>query len=270
MMYVDDTPNTLEVPDVFNKIDVLDVTDVNDASYALDVSDVLDESDIFSVTNALDVSDIVSAADIHNVTDIMEATDTNDVIDVSKVLDVTDITVNVSDDSYDLSSTSDISKITTTEEVLKVHHQVDMEYDANGSPVLSSGPTPCPSRPPRKPPYFKQCGSTNLHDMSPFEFIQAHFHEVEAVVVPDADITDDRNHSDGDLYDASYEIDPFDIDTLGGTIQAYACMDEKVRMPKDKWFGQDQKTKDLWDQIDDKYRSAILGYTKSSIFSFIL
>jgi hypothetical protein len=35
-------------------------------------------------------------------------------------------------------------------------------------------------------------------------------------------------------------------------------------MPKDKWFGLDQKTKDLWDQIDDKYKSVILGYTKSS------
>jgi hypothetical protein len=36
-------------------------------------------------------------------------------------------------------------------------------------------------------------------------------------------------------------------------------------MPKDKWFGLDQKTKDLWDKIDDKYKSIILGYTKSPI-----
>jgi hypothetical protein len=34
-------------------------------------------------------------------------------------------------------------------------------------------------------------------------------------------------------------------------------------MPKDKWFGLDKKTKDLWDKIDDKYKSIILGYTKS-------
>jgi hypothetical protein len=34
-------------------------------------------------------------------------------------------------------------------------------------------------------------------------------------------------------------------------------------MPKDKWLGLDQKTKDLWDKIDDKYKSIILGYTKS-------
>jgi hypothetical protein len=39
---------------------------------------------------------------------------------------------------------------------------------------------------------------------------------------------------------------------------------DKVCMPKDKSFGLDQKTKDLWDQIDDKYKSAILGYAKSS------
>jgi hypothetical protein len=32
-------------------------------------------------------------------------------------------------------------------------------------------------------------------------------------------------------------------------------------MPKEKWFCIDQK---LWDQIDDKYKSVILGYTKSS------
>jgi hypothetical protein len=40
-------------------------------------------------------------------------------------------------------------------------------------------------------------------------------------------------------------------------------MGEKVHMPKDKWFGLDQNTKDLWGQIDDKYRSVILDYNKS-------
>jgi hypothetical protein len=74
-----------------------------------------------------------------------------------------------------------------------------------------------------------------------------------------------------DTYDTSYEMDPFDIDTPVDTIQAFASKftprhgaSDKVRMPKDKCFGLDQKTKDLWDQIDDKYKSAILGYTKSS------
>jgi hypothetical protein len=64
---------------------------------------------------------------------------------------------------------------------------------------------------------------------------------------------------------------PFDIDNPVDTIQAYASkftsrpsLTEKVRMPKDKWFDFDQKTKDLWDQIDDKYKYVVLGYTKSS------
>jgi hypothetical protein len=81
----------------------------------------------------------------------------------------------------------------------------------------------------------------------------------------------DLTHEEDDLYDASYEMDLFDIDTPVDTIQVYASKftyrpssAKKVRMPKDKWFGLDQKTKDLWDQIDDKYKSVILGYTKSS------
>jgi hypothetical protein len=63
----------------------------------------------------------------------------------------------------------------------------------------------------------------------------------------------------------------FDIDTQVDTIQAFASkftprpgMNKRIRMPKDKWFGLDQKAKDLWDQIDDKYKSVILGYNKSS------
>jgi hypothetical protein len=57
-------------------------------------------------------------------------------------------------------------------------------------------------------------------------------------------------------------MDPFDIDKPVDTIQAFASnftpcsgMKDKVRMPKDNWFGIDQKTKDLWDQIDGKYKS---------------
>jgi hypothetical protein len=50
--------------------------------------------------------------------------------------------------------------------------------------------------------------------MPPYQFLQAHVHEVETVVVPDDDITDDLNHGDDDLYDASYEMDPFDINIL--------------------------------------------------------
>jgi hypothetical protein len=36
-------------------------------------------------------------------------------------------------------------------------------------------------------------------------------------------------------------------------------------MPKDKWFGLYQKTKELWDPIDDKYKSVISGFTKPTI-----
>jgi hypothetical protein len=52
------------------------------------------------------------------------------------------------------------------------------------------------------------------------------------------------------LYDASNEMDPFDIDTPFDTTQAFNSkftpqpgMKDKVRMPKDKWFVIDQKTK---------------------------
>jgi hypothetical protein len=82
------------------------------------------------------------------------------------------------------------------------------------------------------------------------------------VVVPDNDITDELNHGVDELCEASYEMDPFDIDTPVGTIQAYACLNENVPMPMDKWFGLNHKTKDLRDQIDDKYNSVKLGYTK--------
>jgi hypothetical protein len=125
MMYIDDEPNFLDVSEFLNEIDVLDVTDVYDAPNYLNVSDVLDVYDIFSVTDDLNVSDIFSVTNVLDVTDIIEATYSNNIIDVTKVLDVTD-----------LSSTSDISRATTTEEVLKVYHHIDIKYRANGSPLL--------------------------------------------------------------------------------------------------------------------------------------
>jgi hypothetical protein len=107
--------------------------------------------------------------------------------------------------------------------------------------------------------------------MSPYESVQAHVHEVEIMVVSDDDSTDDLNHDDDDLYDASYEMDPFNIDTPVDNIQAASSkftpclgMSDKVHMPKDKWFGLSQKTKELWDQIDVNDKLVILGYTKSS------
>ena len=58
-----------------------------------------------------------------------------------------------------------------------------------------------------------------LHDMSPYESLNAHVHEVEPMVVSDDDSTDDLNHDDDD---ASYELDPFNIDTPVDNIQAVA------------------------------------------------
>jgi hypothetical protein len=141
-----------------------------------------------------------------------------------------------------------------------------MEYDANGSPVLSSGLTPCPSR----PPHSKQRGNTNIHDMSPYEFVQAHVYEEETVVVLDDDITDGPNHDDDDLYDPSYDMDPFNISTSVDTIQTHVSksmpcpvsMNEKACENQDKWFKINYKTKDLRNQIDDKYKSVKLSYTR--------
>jgi hypothetical protein len=98
--------------------------------------------------------------------------------------------------------------------------------------------------------------------MSPYEAPQAHVHEVEPVVVSDDDISDELNHSDDDLYDVSYEMDPFDIDTPVGIIQDDVSkyiprpnMNEIACVPQNKWFGLNQKTKDFRDKIDDKYKS---------------
>jgi hypothetical protein len=92
---------------------------------------------------------------------------------------------------------------------------------------------------------------TNLHDMSPYEFVQAHVHVSETMVVPYDDNTDDRKHDNNDLYDASYDMDPFDIGSAVGTIQAYTFMDEKGSVFKDKWSSLNQKTKKLWGKTDD-------------------
>jgi hypothetical protein len=73
----------------------------------------------------------------------------------------------------------------------------------------------------------------------------------------------------------SYNADPFDIDAPVDTIEAFVSksypttsskrhFNDRVQRPKDKWFNLDQMTNDLWDQIDDKYKSDILGYMKSS------
>jgi hypothetical protein len=105
------------------------------------------------------------------------------------IKDVTAIT----DVSYDLSSTSDISQVTTTEEVLMLHHYVNTEYNANDPVILSSSSYPFPSTPLSKPPYPNQRRQMNLHDISAYNLIQAHVYELETEAVPDDTITDDSS-----------------------------------------------------------------------------
>jgi hypothetical protein len=105
----------------------------------------------------------------------------SNVIDVTTVQDVTAIT----DASYVLSATSDISQVTTTGEVLMVHHNMDTEYDANDPVLILSSSTSSPRTLPSKPPYPIECHLMKLQGMSTCDFIQAHVHELETEAVPE-------------------------------------------------------------------------------------
>jgi hypothetical protein len=82
------------------------------------------------------------------------------------------------------------------------------------------------------------------------------------------------DHDDDDNYEESYDDDPFDLYTQVDTLQAFASkftprkgpgnFNDRVHTPKDKWFGLNQKTKEIWNQIDDKYRSVFVGFTSIS------
>jgi hypothetical protein len=96
--------------------------------------------------------------------------------------------------------------------LLKVHTKKDLDYEAYSSLLLSTASD-----------YDSKHGVSKVKR-------QVYAHDLE--------------HDEADLYDASYEMDPFDIDTPLDTIQAFASkftphpgMKVKVRMPKDKWFG---------------------------------
>jgi hypothetical protein len=89
----------------------------------------LDMMYVDDAPNLLDVPDVLNVIDVLDVTD---ATDETNILDTTNVPDVT----NISDDSSDLSSTSDISQVRITEEMLVVHHYVDMEYDTNDTTVI--------------------------------------------------------------------------------------------------------------------------------------
>jgi hypothetical protein len=81
------------------------------------------------------------------------------------------------------------------------------------------------------------------------------------------DIQDDMNENEFH----SNEDTTFDIDCPVSTIQAFATNfrpqnqrkpnTSKVRMASSKWFGLDASSKAIWDQLDDKAKSIILGYT---------
>jgi hypothetical protein len=70
------------------------------------------------------------------------------------------------------------------------------------------------------------------------------------------------------------EYKPFDINAPVDKIQAFTlnCRptsntsdnSNRVRMPKDRWISLDDKTKAIWDSIEDKFKNIILGYTTSS------
>jgi hypothetical protein len=85
----------------------------------------------------------------------------------------------------------------------------------------------------------------------------------------------DINDDTFDTYDdATSEYEPFNIDTPVDTKQAYASYyrptsnrsdnNNCVQMRKDQWVSLDDKTKEIWDSIEDKFNNIILGYTTSS------
>jgi hypothetical protein len=79
---------------------------------------------------------------------------------------------------------------------------------------------------------------------------------------------------DNNNYETSNNYEPYDIDTPVETIQAYATNyrtnfntgdnNNRVRIPKDRWMSLDDKTRAIWDSIDDKFKNIILGYTSST------
>ena len=108
----------------------------------------------FSSLSSLPPLDMMYVHDSPNIHDVPDVHNVPDVHDITNILDVANVqsVINVSDVSYDLSSTSDISKVTTTGEVLIVHHYINTEYDTNDPVLISSSSSPFPSTPLSKPP----------------------------------------------------------------------------------------------------------------------
>jgi hypothetical protein len=83
MMYVDDAPNLLEVPDACNVIDVRNVTDV------IEVTSILDITDVPDVTNVSDDSH-----DLSSTSDISQVTTTGEQLMVSHNVDIVEYDAN--------------------------------------------------------------------------------------------------------------------------------------------------------------------------------
>jgi hypothetical protein len=79
-----------------------------------------------------------------------------------------------------------------------------------------------------------------------------------------------HDHNDDDSYDddpACYDIDaPVSLILANSTEQCNqrpgrnGRSSNMVRMPRDKWFNLDAASKEIWDKLDNKAKSIILGY----------
>jgi hypothetical protein len=124
----------------------------------------------------------------------------------------------------------ELCQVQATAAMLKVHHGKNIDYESYISLLLSTA---------------SDYDSKNLVSKNKLQVYQ---HDMVAY--------DD---------DVINNTESFDIDTPVDITHAYASNfrprssfngpPDRVCMPKDKWFSLDQKTKELWDQIDDKQKA---------------
>ena len=75
------------------------------------------------------------------------------------------------------------------------------------------------------------------------------------------------NHFSNDINDHEDDYGNLGIDSPVTSLQAFATHPinrrggNSIRMPRDKWFNLDDDSKAIWDQLDDKAKAVILGYT---------
>jgi len=82
------------------------------------------------------------------------------------------------------------------------------------------------------------------------------------------------SHEQYDAYDDHDNEDSYDIDAPVSLLLANATDrynkrpirngNRSVHMSKDKWHSLNGKNKEIWDKLDDKAKSIILGYDKSN------